>query len=141
MIDGFIKTEYKADGCQTNLFPHGYIHTHSSKGSQVWILHIVLPIKCVMWLLISMRNSPHCYGAVREISDLIGDFLSTFKNWSETQTHTKRKRTEYDMKKVFRSHETARKRWRRCSTYAGPLSGATKYTKSREEDPRTWLPW
>ena len=36
-------------------------------------------------------------------------------------------------------HETARKRWTRCSTYAGTVSGAvtsaTKYSKSSEEDP------
>ena len=34
-------------------------------------------------------------------------------------------------------------RWKRCSTYAGPVSGAaaaTKYTKSSEEDPGAWLP-
>ena len=58
-------------------------------------------------------------------------FLGSYANDSSyfldpiyTQTHTKRKRTEYDIKKVFRSHETARERWRRCSTYAGLVSGA-----------------
>ena len=38
-----------------------------------------------------------------------------------------------------------RDRWKRCSTYAGTVSGAvpsaTKYTKSSKEDPGAWLPW
>ena len=32
--------------------------------------------------------------------------------------------TEVVFKKVFRPNETARNRWRGCSTYAGPVSGA-----------------
>ena len=53
--------------------------------------------------------------------------------WSHKRTITQTDRNRYKKslpstrnrhQKRVRSHETTRKRWRRCSTYAGPVSGA-----------------
>jgi len=71
---------------------------------------------------------------------------STVSGWSHTRTITQTDRNRYQKslpstrnrhQKLVRSHETARKRWRRCSTYAGPVSGAVLLPlKQRRRLPR-----
>ena len=51
----------------------------------------------------------------------------------EAETPFTRIQIEYDIKKVFRSHETAWERWRRCSTYDGPVSGAVLPHKTAQK--------
>ena len=102
--------------------------------------------QCVGELTQRQKIKPSLYSSVPksfkngriQISIRAGDAPPT---WATLHLQTDRNRYQKSLPSTrnrhqerVRSHETARKRWRRCSTYARPVSGAVVCHKSSEED-------